>query len=484
VILSTNAALISIFQEEQPIGIDEGALGRFLCFNYNPGESTIWRGVRKFPPGHYARLSDGAFQLIRYWKLSFADQLTENEAAIAARLRHQIEKAVSVRALDLKKPAVFVSGGLDSSTVLGVLAKEREREVLTYSYRCRGEGFDESHYARLMAESVGSDHSLIEYSPEDVSLMEDLVGNMNEPFCDVGINIATFLLGRNAAKNASCVLTGDAGDELFGGHPVYEADKVARFTDSLPAGLMSGLGHLLSKLPDSDKKKTLSVKLKRFGESLRFPRELRTNRWRLYYLEEELKRLLRAEVAHSIDSESLFSDILRTYAESDSLDYLGQTLYSDYFTVVDFYLRRNDLNRSLGLETRYPFLDVELVELCARIPSKLKIHGWFDTKYIMKKAVEPWLPREIVYRKDKLGHSIPMKNWIRENNYVRDFVGDLLSRERLKRRGLVNPDYVSRLWDDHMASRVNNSHRLWSLAVLELWLDRHKNFLSMAGSRL
>jgi asparagine synthase (glutamine-hydrolysing) len=480
-VCGTSAAAVAAFHDPKGGGVDETAIGRFLCFNYNPGKSTFWRGVNKFPAAHSASLVNGRLTFSRYWKLSFARTLTESEEAIADRIRHQIEKAVSLRARDLQTPAVFVSGGLDSSTVLGVLSRQRAQEIFTYSYRCRGEGFDESHYARMMADSVRSRHQLIEYSPEDVALMADLVGEMNEPFCDVGINIATALLGREAAKQTRCVLTGDAGDELFAGHPVYEADKVARYTDSLPAGVMTKLGQVLSRLPDSDKKKTLGVKLKRFGESLRFPRGLRTNRWRLYYLPEDLREVLQPEVSEAIDSESLFADILETYSEADAKDPLGQTLYSDYFTVVDFYLRRNDLNRSLGLETRYPFLDIELVELCAQIPSNLKIRGWFDTKYIMKKAVEPWLPREIVYREDKLGHSIPMKNWIRDNDFVRDFVGDILASDRLKRRGLVNASYVRRLWDDHMTSQVNNSHRLWTLAVLELWLEKHNDATPSRG---
>jgi asparagine synthase (glutamine-hydrolysing) len=213
--------------------------------------------------------------------------------------------------------------------------------------------------------------------------------------------------------------------------------------------------------------------LKRFGESLRFPRELKTQRWRLYYLPEDLSALLNPDIAANIDHRRLFGDLVQQYAEADTNDALGQTLYADYLTVVDFYLRRNDLNRSVGIQTRYPFFDRELVELCARIPSSLKIKGWFDTKYIMKRAIEPWLPGEIVFRKDKLGHSIPLKNWMRDNSFVRDFMGDMLSQDRLARRGIINPQYVQRLWSDHQASRVNNSHRLWTLAVLELWLDEH-----------
>jgi len=478
-VFSNSAAAIAAFGPQGRADLDNAAVARFLCFNYNPGRSTLWRGVKKFPPAHYAEVVKGQFRLTRYWRPEFAEQFDEDEAGITERLRGEIETAITIRGGDVTAPAVFVSGGLDSSTVLGVLARHCKEPARTYSYRCRGQGFDESHYARMMAESVGSRHTELEYLPENVDLMVDLVDTMEEPFCDVGINIATALLGREAGKDNRCVFTGDGGDELFGGHPIYEADKVARYTDMIPAGIMRSIGTVLSKLPDSDKKKTLAVKLKRFGESLRFPRDLRTNRWRLYYLEDDLAKLLNNDVMTGVTAESLFSDIIDTYREADAPDALGQTLYSDYFTVVDFYLRRNDLNRSFGLQTRYPFLDPALVEFCARIPSKYKVRGWFDSKHIMKKAIEPWLPHDIVYRKDKLGHSIPLKNWIRDNKHVREFVGDLISEPRLRARGLVRPEYVARMWEDHMASRVNNSHRLWSLAVLELWLDRHSRGITV-----
>jgi asparagine synthase (glutamine-hydrolysing) len=453
--------------------IDPTALARFLCFNYNPAGDTIWAGIRKFPPGHIAKIANGEVSFKRYWRLDFSSPMAPEPSVIVPQLRELLERSVSRRAACRDTPGVFVSGGFDSSTVLALVARERSDQPFAFSYRCQGPGFDESHYARLMAQSVGARYHETEYTPQDVHLAETLVGEMSEPFCDCGINIATGLLGRSAQGLVGTVLTGDGGDELFGGHPVYEADKVARLTDRIPVALAASLGRLLGRLPDSDKKKTLGVKLKRFGESLSFPRELRTNRWRLYYAPGDLRGLLSPDVWHDVVEPRLFSDIVATYAEAGTNDPLASVLYSDYSTVVGFYLRRNDLNRSLGIETRYPMFDVDLMEFCARIPSRLKIHGWFDAKHIMKTAIEPWLPGDIVHRKDKLGHSIPMKNWLRDNDDVRSFVGDLLSAGRLQGRGLVDPAYVRRLWDEHERSRANHAHKLWSLALLELWLKRH-----------
>jgi asparagine synthase (glutamine-hydrolysing) len=305
--------------------------------------------------------------------------------------------------------------------------------------------------------------------------MPEIVAEMEEPFCDIGINIATYILGISASQNSVLrILTGDGGDELFGGHPVYEADKIAGFIDPLPHFFKKALFNWSSFLPDTDKKKSLTVKLKRFAESLGYPKSLLTHRWRVYYSFKELERLLNRNLAHVISENTLFGRILEINAECDGTDMLGKALYSDYETVVDFYLRRNDLIRKFGVEVRFPLLDHELIEYCAKIPSDLKVRGWFDTKYILKKAMDDILPNEIVYREDKLGHSIPLKNWLRDDKLTQEFVFDFLSEETIRSRGWFNPDYVASLVRDHLQKRRNNSHRLWALAVLEMWLQGHQ----------
>ena len=449
------------------------ALCKFLLFGYNPGLDSFFKGIRKLRPGHLLKVGGStADKLARYWKLNFDESGGLDETSIAEELRSRLQKAVSLRTAPGEPAGVFVSGGMDSSSVLGLAAGQREVSPACYSYRCRGESFDESPHARLMAKSVGSEHSIIEYSPEDVLSMPDVVAAMDEPFCDVGINIATYLLGQAASGSVSYVLTGDGGDELFGGHPVYEADKLARFIDPIPGFLKQPLLKMAGLLPDSDQKKNLTVKLKRFAESLAYPADLLSHRWRIYYQPSEMEALLADDARNMVASEDLYADIRGYNREAEGMGHLNRSLYSDYHTVMDFYLRRNDINRRAGLETRYPMLDHELVEFCATLPEQLKIRGWFDTKYILKKAMEPVLPREIVYREDKLGHSIPLKNWMRDNPRVREFVLDHLSASVVRKRGLFRTEYINELVRQHMDKRRNNSHRLWTLAVLEMWYQK------------
>jgi asparagine synthase (glutamine-hydrolysing) len=452
--------------------LERNAVAKVLLFNYNPGTDTLLAGVKRLPAAHCLKIAvDQPPTLHRYWRLNFsAEALSEEE------LRHQLlghlRRSVSSCLGSNDQAGVFLSGGMDSSTVLA-LSGERGVSLKTFSYRCRAASFDESHYARAMSDFVGTKHHECEYGSSEVLLMPDVVGAMNEPFCDVGINIATYLLGLNAAKNGcSLVLTGDGGDELFAGHPVYEADKIASFFDPVPRPLLAPLLSVFKLLPDSDQKKSLAVKLKRFSESLAYPRELLSHRWRIYYDAKDLGKLSSASFASGLNWQELLADILTINGEMTEGDSLSRSLYSDYQTVVDFYLRRNDLIRRFGVNVRYPLLDHKLVEFCAKMPSAMKIKGWFDTKYIFKKTMEGVLPDTIIYRKDKLGHSIPLKNWIRDDRQVKEMVLDYLSGETIRKRGLFRPAYIAELTNDHLSKRRNNSHRLWTLAVLEMWL-RH-----------
>jgi asparagine synthase (glutamine-hydrolysing) len=462
--------------------LNHHAVAKFLLFNYNPGLDTLIEGIRRMPAAHILHLPFAGDPVVRrYWKLDFTPSAA-SEKEISENLLKHLRGSVSRCLGDTRQAGVFLSGGMDSSTVLALAAENNGLALNTFSYRCRAVSFDESQYARVMSDFAGSRHHECEYSAAEVLLMPEVVRGMNEPFCDVGINIATYLLGRQAAAQGSAVvLTGDGGDELFAGHPVYEADKIARYLDIIPGVLLRPVLTLCQRLPDSEQKKSLSVKLKRFAESLSYPRELLSHRWRVYYDDHGLHQLVGDDFAEALDYRSLLADIIGIHGEIQGPDLLSRCLYSDYQTAVDFYLRRNDLIRRFGVESRFPLLDHELVEYAAAMPSTLKIRGWFDTKYIFKKAMEGILPATIIYRKDKLGHSIPLKNWIREDRSVRDMILDHVSGAVVAKRGLFKESVITTLINDHLANRRNNSHRLWSLAVLEMWLGHNFDSPSAGG---
>ncbi|MBN1779924.1 hypothetical protein JW948_02265 [bacterium] len=453
-------------------GLQPGALMQYLLYNYNPGVQTLYDGVTRLRPAHRLTWTPGGLSVRRYWDISFEPDRSRSADEWAEEIRLSLEKSVRIR-ISRGRTGAFLSGGLDSSSVVSMLDKLNTKQLRTFSFRCRGESFDESHYAKIVADTFGTTHQLVEYDAEDILKAESMTALMDEPFSDVGINVATYLLAGAASGNTDLLFTGDGGDELFGGHPVYMADKMSRYFQFMPPFIRGPLFAAGRSLPDSEQKKDWKVKLKRFSESYAFPGDLGTQRWRIYYNTNELAALLNPDIGQgSLDN--IYAPMTGINRESPGPDLLGRSLHADYQTVVQFYLRRMEMLRAFGLSPRFPMLDPDMVSLCARIPSKYKIRGWGEVKYIEKKAVEPLLPREIVHRKDKLGHSIPLKNWIRDHEKARSFVLDLISETTLKKRNLFNPAFVQTMIREHGNRTRNHSHRLWALAVLELWM-RAKN---------
>jgi len=456
--------------------LDPLALYRYLLFNYNPATETLIKRVKKVPPGHALVFEQGRTRLQRYWDLSYRDQFAgKSEPEYREELLALLREAIRLRLPDAAfRPGAFLSGGMDSSSVVGLMRPMLgDAPIHTFSFRCEGKSFDESAYARIMATRYHTHHHQVEFPPDEVRHLEALVGQMDEPFSDIGIELASFLLGREAGGRVHYVLTGDGGDELFAGHPVYLADNVARKFELVPRLLRRVVTGTFQHLPDTDDKKSLTVKLKRFSYSCNFPATLYSNRWRMYYTDAEVRHLCRAEILASVNGTDPTRAIAELYDRADGADDLSRTLYGDYHTVVDFYLRRLQLIRAFGVEARTPMFDPRLVEYAARIPAALKIRNAKETKYILHRTMAGVLPDEIVFRKDKLGHSVPMKNWMRDARPVRELITSVLSPEALRRRGFFNSEVVQTMIKEHLRRRHNHSHRLWSLMMLELWLQKN-----------
>ncbi len=451
-----------------------GVLQRYLLFNYNPGYDTLFENVHSLRPGCFIKIENNRFTVEPYWRISFAEPFEKDEAAYKDELLELMRDAVRLRLAGGKfRPGAFLSGGMDSSSVVHFMQGLLQSPIATYSFRCFGKTYDESHYARVMSERYQTRHHEIPFPAEETKLIAKIAQHAQEPFSDIGIEVASFLLGSRVREEADYVLTGDGGDELFGGHPVYLADRAAEMFGKIPGFIRQPLTHALQLLPDTDAKKSLPVKAKRFSYSCKFPAALYSNRWRIYYTPEELQNLCAPDLRQRVNGFDPYRELVEIYQEADGKDHLSITLYGDYYSVVNFYLRRMELIRHFGVEGRMPLLDHRLVEYTARIPSDLKIGKKGETKVILHKVMQGELPDEIVFRKDKLGHSVPMKNWMRESVAVQTLLKEFLSTETVRRRGLFDPAVISRMMNEHQRKSHNHSHRLWSLLVFELWCRAH-----------
>ncbi len=448
------------------------AVLQYLLYCYNPLEETFFRNVYKLPAGHILSSTDSATTLKPYWQLSYAETKELSDVEYGEQVLDLIRDAIRIRLESDRPPGVFLSGGTDSSAILSLTSEMWPEPIHTYSFRCQGRSYDESSYARWVAEHFGASHTEVAYDSDRVALVAQTAGLMDEPFCDIGIELATFLLGQAAQGKVSYIFSGEGGDELFGGHPVYVADKIAAVVDYVPRAILSPITRMFQVIPDSDKKKNLQVMLKRFAYSLTFPPDLLSHRWRTYYTRQELEELCSADFLAECDLENMFEGMARHGRHADGKDRLSRSLYCDYHTLVDFYLRRLGLLHVFSLESRPPLLDYRLVEYAAKIPSKKKIKGFSDTKYIYKKILEPVVPRRILYDRPKLGHSVPMKNWLRDDRGVKEWVSGVLSDSSFTDVGFFQKGYVQQLLDEHLCRSHNHSHRLWALSVLAAWLDR------------
>jgi len=453
--------------------LNPDALVQYLLYCYNPASETFLKGAYKLPAGHIICQSGSERSVRDYWNLSFAEQVRKSHTEYREEILHLMEDAIRIRLEPNEVPGVLLSGGTDSSAIASLTSKILGTPFPTFSFRCEGKSFDESSFARLVADRYGTEHSEILYSADRLKLISDAVNYMEEPFCDAGIEIGTFVLGMAANGKVAYTLSGEGGDELFGGHPVYVADKVARFIDYLPTLIKSPATALSRIIPDSDQKKNLQVKLKRFAYGLSFPPQLLSHRWRIYYTPGELTLLCSRNLTEQYSQSQLYEPMLSINQGADGKDILSRSLHSDYFTLVDFYLRRLGLLKAFSIEDRLPLLDVRLIEYAARMPSDLKIKGLSDTKYIYRDILEGVLPREILHDRPKLGHSVPMKNWIREDPQVITMIKEVLTNGSFAGRGLFKRAYIEKMLKEHISKSNNHSHRLWALTVLELWFRKN-----------
>jgi asparagine synthase (glutamine-hydrolysing) len=353
------------------------------------------------------------------------------------------------------------------------MRRHLQGEIDTFGFRCAGASFDESYYARGLAKELGTRHTEVQFGEEQSLDVLDAVRSMDVPFCDIGIEVGTWLLARAAGGRVGYLLTGDGGDELWASHPIYAAQKLVNFYDHVPVPRVfkRGVERLTGLVRDSDKKRNLAVVVKRLLPRVDLPVSLGPYRWRIYYTRRELANLLHPTLARQLGSIDPYACVLDAFAGYDGPDDgLSEHLYNDYRTASSFYFSRLALARSFGVEVRTPFYDRRLVEFGARIPAGLKLEGIERTKRLFRKAMQGVLPDIVNARKDKLGHSVPLKNWLRLEGSLGRRVREALRADDAPIAGILKKPHLERLIEEHRTRRHNHSHRLWAAFVLDAWL--------------
>jgi asparagine synthase (glutamine-hydrolysing) len=444
------------------------SLGQFLAWEYVPGTRTLLRDVQRLGSGQSALydVASGALRLRDYFSpldgrgqpqaRSDAEWEEELDAAVRRCVQRQLVSDVALGA--------FLSGGVDSSLVVAAMGEAR-----TFSIGFDDPSYNETRWSSRVADHLGVKHQIEVIEPRVLDLFDPLMHHMDDPIGDFSI-FPTYLVSRLARQHVTVALSGDGGDELFGGYETYLAQEKSATWAFVPRALRAGvIDPLLDALPPSAAKKGLVNKAKRFSEGARLDPAWGHARWRVF-CEEGMRQQLFTAQARAALTTPVGAHITALRQESSALDARDQALYVDFrsYLVENCLAKVDRMSMACSLEVRVPLLDRELVELAYRLPSRLKFDG-SSTKILLKRVAARHVPRECVYR-PKEGFSIPIKNWLRGE--LRGLVEQYLAPERLRQQGLLEAQTVTRLWREHLENRANHSHLLWSLLVFEQWLER------------
>lgn len=450
--------------------LDLDALQQFVCWEYVPAPSTLFQGVRKLEPGGVLDVDLDSFQLreSRYWEIPPAEPATATVRA------HEWEDAVDEKLeVAVKRQLVsdvplgaFLSGGVDSSLIVAHMGEAR-----TFSI-----GFDEASYNEIawserVARHLGVSHTVETIRPHVIQLFDRLMHYMDDPIGDFSI-FPTYLVSRLARKDVTVALSGDGGDELFGGYETYVAQQMARTWERIPAFLRRRVAEpCIDALRPRPEKKGLVNKAKRFVEGARHDPGLRHARWRLF-AGAALREGLFTEAARREMATPPERHVLELFEAAGTRSELDRCLYVDLKSYLsdNILVKVDRMSMAVSLEARPPYLDHELVELAFRVPAELKVDRG-RTKVLLKRVAARHVPRECVYR-PKQGFSIPIKSWL--SGEFRPLLDDLLSRDRLAGEGVFRVDTVERLKREHLEGSANHSHVLWALLVFQEWRRRWK----------
>ncbi|MDH4196648.1 MAG: asparagine synthase (glutamine-hydrolyzing) [Candidatus Aminicenantes bacterium] len=456
-----------------PREIDPEALSQFFSFEYIPAPRSIFRGIKKLPPGHMMVVEDGATRIASYWNVRFTAGLSDPrpEEEYAAEVVSRLRESVRLRLLSDVPLGLFLSGGVDSSSVAALMAEVVPGHVRTFSIGFKEESFDEIPYARQISEAFHTDHTeFVVESAQVKGLVPHLMEYLDEPLADASI-IPTYIISSLARPNVTVALAGDGGDELFCGYDTYKAWRVARRYRKLPKLIRTTLARKVAGLlPASEKRLSFEFKAKKFLAGIDYPPEVANAIWWGAYPPAEKTSLFAPDFQEVISRDPFepIHDHLARYAPDDELDrlsYLDLKLYLQ----DDLLVKVDRMSMANSLEIRVPFLDYTFVEFAASIPHSLKLKG-MTTKHILKKAMEKKLPAEILERK-KIGFDIPLGPWLQSE--LKEFAHDVLSPNRLKSHGYFNETYVRRILDEHMNGTHNHRQLLWPLIIFQFWYDRY-----------
>ncbi|MFL6209359.1 MAG: asparagine synthase (glutamine-hydrolyzing) [Pyrinomonadaceae bacterium] len=447
------------------------AIHHYLSFMCVPAPLTAYRQIKKLEPGHSLRFTRaGEIKLERYWQPDFTKKtkLTEEEAG--ERAVELLREAVRVRLMSEVPLGAFLSGGIDSSTVVALMSEASSTPVKTFSIGFEEQDFSELHHARRIAEHVGADHHEFIVRPDALEVLPTLVEHYGEPYADSSA-IPTYYVARETRRHVTVALNGDGGDECFAGYERYAAMRLAERYRRLPGLLRERvIEQAISLYPTSELRRSRMRDLKRFLHAAALPTVERYMRW-VSVLDRGAKAELYADdFRQQLNGHDPAALLAPWFASVNGAGVVDAALMTDTMTYLpnDLLVKVDIATMAVSLEARSPFLDHHVIEFAASLPEQYKLRG-LTTKYLLKRVLRKLLPAENLNRR-KMGFGVPITHWLRGN--LQGFLRETLLSARSLRRGLFKPEQIARLVAEHTAGQKDHAPQLWTLLMLELWFQR------------
>jgi asparagine synthase (glutamine-hydrolysing) len=449
--------------------IDYEAIHHYLSYICVPAPLTVYKQIRKLEPGHWLRWKNGEIETKRYWLPDFSEKLDISEDEAQDEVLRILRESVRLRMISEVPLGAFLSGGVDSSAVVALMAEESSQPVKTFSIGFDEQDYSELKYAKKVAEHVGAEYHEFIVKPNAMEVLPTLVEHYGEPYADSSA-IPTYYVSKETRKHVTVALNGDGGDESFGGYERYSAMRLAERYKRYPAILRKPFVEFpLSLLPTPDGRQNRLRRAKRFVEAAALPKTTRYLNW-VSGTSPQLKQELYTEEFKRATADFHTKKILdEWFDKANGIGVLDASLMTDQQTYLpnDLLVKVDIASMAVSLEARSPFLDHHLIEFAAKLPENIKVSG-LDTKTLLKKITAKLVPPEVVYRR-KMGFGVPVGYWLR--NEMKDFLYEILLSEKSLNRGIFKPAAIKDLIQQHVSGREDHTFPVWTLLMLELWFQ-------------
>ncbi len=461
----------AIHQYKQKSDVNFEAFNHYLSFLYITTPHSIYKDINKLLPGHYMVINAQGASTKKYWEIEYKinHRITENE--VLEQMEELFKNVIKRHLISDVPLGAFLSGGLDSSLVVYFMSRLMNEPVKTFTIGFKEKSFDETGEAKLVADALNTDHTELIVEPNVENITKQLVGYYDEPFADYS-SIPFFLVSELARQKVTVALTGDGGDELFGGYPTYFAPDVKNVYGKIPGVIRNKIiKKIVHKLPTSFDRITMEFMAKRFVNGAELDCDEGHYYWKVIFdLDEKLKLLKNdyRESVYEFDSVQIYKDL---FSQFDDLDMKNRLMFIDYSTLLfDDILPKSDrMSMANGLEVRVPLLDRDMVDFSGTISGNMKTKG-YKTKSLFRKLAKKVLPSQ-VSKMPKRGFSPPVAFWLQ--NELKDYTKEVLCKENIDRINMFEYSYIEKIMHEHFNKTKDNNRKIWALLIFVIWWYEH-----------